>query len=268
MGFISDLGKVASKAWTYFTEDPTGTAISNAAVLGYTLNKVSKSTNKQSDKPITTTTSTTTQGMSGGSEITMYRVQLDPDTNARIPVVYGEAYVGGKVIDARLGEDVCKTMWFALALSEQTGNLLDSTASQITIEECYWNGNKIQFQGDGVTSARFINDDGEYDNSISGKIRVYPFSGNSETPTNIRNYSSGNTLNAYDLFPQWTSTNQMNDLVFVLLSMDYFPSGNIRGMGTWTFKLKNTMSKPGDVLNDYMTNTRYGAGIPPEEIDA
>lgn len=267
MSFISELGKIASKAWTYFTEDPTGKSISNAAVLGFTLNKLNKSTNKQSDPPITTTTSTTTQGMTGGSEITMYRVQLDPDTNAKIPVVYGEAYVGGKVIDARLGEDVCKTMWFCLALSEQTGNLIDGTPSELSIQECWWNGKKIQFQGDGVTSLRYINQDGEYDDSISGKIRVYPFSGNSQTPTNIRNYSSGNTANAYDLFPRWTSTNQMNDLVFVLISMDYFPAGDIRGLGTWTFKVKNTMTKPGDVLYDYMTNTRYGAGIPPGEIE-
>jgi len=27
------------------------------------------------------------------------------------------------------------------------------------------------------------------------------------------------------------------------------------------------MDQPGDVLYDYMTNTRYGAGIPVEDID-
>jgi hypothetical protein len=268
MSFLSKLAGSASKAWSYFTENSTGKSIANAAILGYTLHKLNNAANKRSDPPITTTTSTSTQTGNGGSQLTMYRVQLDPDTNARIPVVYGEAYVGGKVIDARLGEDVCKTMWFCLALSEQTGNLLDSTASQLTIEECYWNGNKIQFQNDGITAARFINDDGEYDDKIAGKIRVYPFSGDSESPTNIRNYNNGNTANAYNLFPRWTSTNKMSDLVFVLISMDYFPSGDIRGLGTWTFKVKNTMSKPGDVLYDYMTNTRYGAGIPPEEINA
>jgi hypothetical protein len=30
--------------------------------------------------------------------------------------------------------------------------------------------------------------------------------------------------------------------------------------------MKNTMTLPGDVLYDYMTNTRYGAGIPEAEI--
>jgi len=269
MGFISDLGKVASKAWTYFTEDPTGTAISNAAVLGYTLNKINKSSNKQSDAPIRPSAVTTVGGQatSEGSSLNLHRVQLDPDTNAKIPVVYGEAYVGGKVIDARLGEDACKTMWFCLALSEQTGNLIDGTASEITIEEVWWNSKKLFIGTDGITVTRYVDQDGEYDNSINGKIRIYPFSGNSETPSNIRNQSQGNSANAYDLFPRWTSTNQMNDLVFVLISMDYFPAGDIRGMGTWTFKVKNTMNKPGDVLNDYMTNTRYGAGIPASEIE-
>lgn len=268
MSFIDNLGKAANKTINYFREDPTGSAIAKTAILGFTLAKINNSINKQSD-PNVNSTNSSTQGNQqvGVNDLNKYRVQVDPDTTAKIPVVYGEAYVGGKIIDAQLGSDRCKTMWFCLALSEQTGNLLDGSSSQISVEECYWNGNRIQFESDGITSRAGVNDDGQVNSEIKGKIRIYPFSGDSESPTNIGSSSNGNSANAYTLFPGWNTAKQMSDLVFVLISMDYFPSGDIRGLGTWQFKLKNTMTKPGDCVYDFMTNTRYGAGINPAEID-
>jgi hypothetical protein len=58
----------------------------------------------------------------------------------------------------------------------------------------------------------------------------------------------------------------MSDLVFALIKTTYNPEKNINSLGNWEFKLSNTMSQPGDVLFDYMTNTRYGAGINEQEI--
>jgi hypothetical protein len=34
------------------------------------------------------------------------------------------------------------------------------------------------------------------------------------------------------------------------------------------FKIQNSMTLPGDCIYDYMTNTRYGAGIDPAEINS
>ena len=156
-----------------------------------------------------------------------------------------------------------------MALCEQTGQQLsDSSASQITIKECFYNNQKLVFGSDGITVVRGITPEGESNDLLNGQISVYPFSGNSETPTNIGTKTVGNSANAYDLFPEWDSTKQMNDLVFVLLKMDYYPVGDIRGMGNWVFRVENTMDKPGDCLYDYMTNERYGGSIPVEEIDA
>jgi hypothetical protein len=64
----------------------------------------------------------------------------------------------------------------------------------------------------------------------------------------------------------WDSTYKMQDLVFAVAVVRYNASKGIRGLGTLKFKLKNSMTQPGDCLYDYMTNTRYGAGIKPEEI--
>lgn len=59
----------------------------------------------------------------------------------------------------------------------------------------------------------------------------------------------------------------MNDLNFVVVSVRYNAEKDIRNLGEWTFRVRNTMKQPGDVLFDYMTNTRYGAGIPEAEIN-
>ena len=60
----------------------------------------------------------------------------------------------------------------------------------------------------------------------------------------------------------------MDDLVFALIKVEYNKEKGITGIGNIEFKLKNSMTDPGDVINDYLTNSRYGAGIPAEEINA
>jgi hypothetical protein len=60
----------------------------------------------------------------------------------------------------------------------------------------------------------------------------------------------------------------MDELVFALIKVRYSKEKGITGIGNIEFKVKNTMSQAGDCINDYLTNTRYGAGITIEEINA
>jgi hypothetical protein len=60
----------------------------------------------------------------------------------------------------------------------------------------------------------------------------------------------------------------MSDLVFAIIRLDYDAEKNVTGLGNVRFKISNSMTQPGDCLYDYMTNTRYGAGIDPTEIYA
>jgi len=73
-------------------------------------------------------------------------------------------------------------------------------------------------------------------------------------------------VSANGIMPSWTPEHTMDDLVFAIVRVDYNRDKNITALGDVKFKIKNTMSQPGDVIFDYMTNTRYGAGIPAEEI--
>jgi hypothetical protein len=250
MSFIDDIVDIGSTALKYLGGNTLGSTLARTALTGFVLTQVSKSLNKDNNKDL-----------DKGN-----RLQVNPSTDTSIPVVYGDAHLGGKIIDARLSADN-KTMWYCLVLSEKTGNIFStSAASQITFEGVYRNQLQVEFQGDGVTVSSFSDEDGNISTKPNGLIRVYPFSGGSNYPVSLSGYASGNTTNAYTLFPDWTTSHLMSDLVFAIIRIDYDRTNEVTDLGDFTFHLKNTMKQPGDVMYDYMTNTRYGAGIDPTEI--
>jgi hypothetical protein len=59
----------------------------------------------------------------------------------------------------------------------------------------------------------------------------------------------------------------MNELVFALVKVTYNAEKNITNLPDFKFALSNTLTKPGDCLYDFMTNSRYGSGIPASEIN-
>jgi hypothetical protein len=259
MSFIDDILDVGSSVWGALTGPGVAAGIARATALGLLLNEVTSSINKDNQKPETATSTTPDYGV---------REQVDPDTQHSVPVVYGQAFLGGIVTDAVLSEDNM-TMWYCITISEQTGKLLsDDSDSVITFEEIYWNQSKITFNTDGITAESLIDTDGNSNSDINGLVRIYCFSGNSNSPVVPEGYSNGSLLAANGVMPNWTFSHSMEDLVFAIISVDYNKEKNITGLGDIEFKLKNTLTQPGDVLYDYMTNTRYGAGIQPEEINS
>jgi 1-deoxy-D-xylulose 5-phosphate reductoisomerase len=58
----------------------------------------------------------------------------------------------------------------------------------------------------------------------------------------------------------------MNNLVFAIVEVTYNKTKNVTSLPNMSFAIQNSMTMPGDCLWDYMTNTRYGAGIPASEI--
>jgi hypothetical protein len=256
MSFIDDIIDVGSSLWSGLTGSGVAAGIARATALGFLLKEVTDSINKESSKPDTTRSTEVDPGV---------REQVDPDTQHSIPVVYGQAYLGGIVTDAQLTNGN-QTMWYCITICEQTGNLINGTSSIINFENIYWDQMKINFQGDGITVASTVDEDGVVVGDLNGLVKIYCYSGNSMTPSRVRGNATGASANAYDLFPEWTSAHTMDNLVFVLIRVDYNKDKGANGLGQIEFKLKNSMTDPGDCLYDYMTNTRYGAGIDPAEI--
>lgn len=209
------------------------------------------------------------------------RQMLSPATNHKIPVVYGSAYLGGAITDAQL-TDANKTMWVCLTISEKTGPLLSTgAASSYIFNECYRNADQIIFEADGVTVAKSVdaNTPPNQDDSMAGLIKIYMYAGsgasaNQLTPAAASCVSTPTItpVNAWDIFPDWdgpvgtTPNDNMSDLVFALIRVDYNRDKNVTAIGDYQFNIINSMTSQGDVIFDYATNTRYGAGIRLAEI--
>jgi hypothetical protein len=258
MSFIDSITDVGGAAWEGLTGPSIASGIARAGILALMLREVQNSINDENESTDSSQSDRADYGV---------REQIDPNTESSIPVVYGSAFLGGNITDAVLTDDN-KTMWYCITLCEKTGVKIDQTPSEIRFEEIYWNNNRVNLQADGVTAATFQDEDGVTSDSINGLIKFYFYRNGSSNPIGLNGVASSNSLPAYQLFPNWTTNHAMSELAFVIVRVDYNASKSVTGLGKMQFKVNNNMSLTGDVLFDYMTNSRYGGGIELEEIYA
>jgi hypothetical protein len=193
------------------------------------------------------------------------RLQLSPSTDNQIPVLYGEAYFGGNITDAVLSNDY-KKMTYCLTLAEETGEKLsDGFNTGFIFKSVYLNNNRVVFKADGFTVDYTLDSSGNQDISYRDLIKVYFYVNGPLQPQG----ASGTTPAAHTVMPGWGSaTHPMTDLIFAIVEVTYNKDKNVTGLPECIFRVDTNMKKPGDVLVDYMTNTRYGAGIPVTELDS
>ena len=235
-------------AFTWITTGTIGPTLARLALMGYASRLLTKSLEKDNTKP--------DKGV---------RLQLNPSTENKIPVLYGRAYFGGNITDAQISADF-KKMTYCLTLSEVTGTLASSSAaSAYTFEGVYFNNNNVVFKADGITVDYTLDSDGNQDISARDLIKVYFYRGQTAIQPVGR---SGTTPASYTVMPGWTlATHPMTNLLYAIVEVTYNDKQNINGLPDCTFHISNTMTKPGDVLLDYMKNTRYGAKLVDAEID-
>ncbi len=257
MSFLTDIVDFGKTAYGFVSGNGVANTLVKTIGTALVLNQVSKSINKDNE---TANDANIDAGV---------RLQVPPAAENKVPVLYGAAYFGGVITDAVM-TNTNKTMYYCLTLCEKTGTKLsDSQPSAFQFKDVYWNDQRIVFNADGITANYTVDRSGTIDRSISNQVKVWCYAGNSDTPATLENYTSTNTTKAYTIMPGWTtSTHAMSDLVFAIVQVDYNRDKNITGIGNMLFHVDNSMHLPGDCLYDYMTNTRYGAGIAPEEIAA
>jgi len=248
MSFLDNLKTFGS----WISGSSTGAALLKTVAIGYVVTRISKSIEKDKDAQ------QTDYGV---------RLQIAPNTDTKIPVLYGAAYFGGNITDAVMSNSN-KRMHYCLTLCEKTGTKLsDNQASDFTFKDIYWNDQRIVFADDGITAQYTLDRNGTIDRSIKDLVKVWCYKGSSATPATVENYTTPNTTAAYSIIPGWTSTTHtMDDLVFAVVEVNYNKDKNVTGLANMLFHIDNTMKLPGDCLYDYMTNERYGAGIPAAEI--
>jgi hypothetical protein len=108
---------------------------------------------------------------------------------------------------------------------------------------------------------------GAIDNSLNDLVEIRCYNNGSNSAVRPVGYNSGGNFEAaWEFIPSWGNSDTMNNLVFAVARITYNREKGITSIPNISFEVRNSMSLPGDCIYDYMTNTRYGAGIPAEEI--
>jgi hypothetical protein len=190
------------------------------------------------------------------------RQQVPPATDNKLPIVYGEAWLGGTIIDLSISENN-QELYYVLAIAEVTGNGADT----ITFGDAYWGGKKVTFRADGYTVASLTDESsGVVDTTVDGRLQFYFYNNGSNSPTNSTQ-SAISVMSNPSLIYKWDSTKLMTKTAFVIIHLTYSQTANIRGIEQTRFQLTNSRSSTGDVFYDYLTNEVYGGAIPVNQVD-
>ena len=216
------------------------------------------------------------QGSAGADQrIVGNRIQLSPATNNKLPVIYGSAWTNPIITDCILSEDN-QTMWYVLTFAEKTAT------GTISFDKIYWADKLLSFDPANPNEILGWWDDQTqtFDERPAGKIQMYFYnngSANVGTPhlvgtgTNYVNETNLATTVLSDAgiaeAQRWSGTDAMTDTVFAIVKMKYDQNVGITGLPTITAKIVNSLKQPGDVMVDYLINSRYGCNISLSNID-
>ena len=254
---MSFIDSIVSGAKAVFGGNSIGSNLARTALLAYAVNRMTASVNADNQTGNTAASNTPDYGV---------RLQVTPDPEHKIPVVYGSAYLGGIITEAQASNNNL-TMTYCFTICERTGiKMSDSVQSSFVFDNVYLNGNRIVFKVDGITVGYTADKDGNIDYSAADIVKVYCYAGNSSSPVVPTGYSNGSLSAAYTIMPAWTINHNMSDLIFAVVQVTYDKTKGVTSVPTFNFHLTNSMTQPGDCINDYMQSTRYGCGIPSTEI--
>jgi hypothetical protein len=195
------------------------------------------------------------------------RQQVPPSAVNAIPIVYGDAYMGGTFVDAVLSTDQ-KTMYYVLAISSisPNGQFSYDTA------DMYYGDRKITFDGTDLTKVVSLTDEaGNVNTQISGNLYISLYKSTAAgVITSTNGASAPSTVmggSDIDVGLRWPSTNrQMNGLAFAIVKLVYNRDAGTTNLSPVTFHVSHYLNgtgvaKAGDVWFDYLTNAVYGGAV-------
>ena len=202
------------------------------------------------------------------------RIQLPPATDNKIPVVYGSGYVSGPVIDAKLSTDQ-QYMWYVVALAEVSDDQGGGGGSYtFDTSNIYYDGKKVQFGANGTVTGLINNTTpATIDTKVSGKIKIWLFTDGSSSGVNtggqtaIQILSDASTGGGIPSGQRWTATDVMTNCAFAIVRVEYNTDAGTTSLGALQCRMTSTLTKPGDVILDYLLNNRYGCAVPLSRID-
>ncbi len=205
-------------------------------------------------------------GPAGASPNPGNRQQIPPATDNKLPVVYGDAWLGGTIVDLSITNDN-QVLYYVIALCEVTSTNDGQTPDTISFGDIYYGGKKVTFKPDGFTVASLTDTStGEVNTQVADKIAFYLYRNGSSSPVNSTQ-TAITIMSDANLAYQWDSTKEMSNCAFAILKLTYNADARITGLEQTKFQVSNSRHKPGECFYDYMLNTRYGAALPLEQIN-
>lgn len=203
-------------------------------------------------------------GPSGSSPNPGNRQQVPPATDNKLPVVYGQAYIGGTIVDLSITSDNQK-LYYVIALCEVTGNGFDV----LTLGDVYWGGKKCVFDPINQYRVTALLDEstGQSQTNVDGKLNIYLYRNGSNQPVNTAS-SAIAIMQSAGLIYQWNNTKLMTNCAFAIVEITYNPDAGLTGIQQTKFKVTNSRYQPGDCFFDYLTNDVYGAALSPAQVDS
>ena len=222
------------------------------------------------------------QGLTGTSQSP--RAQILPATDNKLPRIYGRATTGGILIDHH--ETDANTIIAAFAICEYDKDRYDFTPTSGPSNKCHirtiWRDGQRMVPisestyggGNTIVKIQNVENNSNIDVQAANVLHVWAWAGNSDAQCQI--FGPRGQDNAYDIFPTWTSANTMDGTVFAIVEVKYLDDEpndlKIDKLGSWRFELvttgeNNDLDCPANAFIDYMTSTRYGAGLSTSDID-
>ncbi len=195
--------------------------------------------------------------------------QMTADTNASLPILYGQCQVRGAVVGSELegaGNTLLKT---ALVVAETTGEY--PTVGNYKLNKVFWNDAELTVMGNGAVRGATLSD-GTATTKYDDKISIFMYQGDFYTPFsnimgNVADYSGAIKPG----IPKWNTNSQDyygRGAIWAFVDQTYDAEAGIQGLGTFTFDITNLeYSNPANVVYDYLTTGRYGHGYPTSSVD-
>lgn len=202
-------------------------------------------------------------GLSGDSPNPGNRQQVPPATDNKLPVVYGQAWLGGTITDLSITSNN-QELYYVISICEVTNNGADT----ITFGDVYWGGKKCNFASSTSPDVVSLTDESTNttDSSVNGKLQIFLFNNGSNSP--VRGTQTAiQVMQASGLTYTWDNNKLMTNAAFAIVHITYNTNAGLTGIQQTKFQVTNSRFAPGDCFRDYLTNEIYGAAIPLSQVD-
>jgi hypothetical protein len=193
------------------------------------------------------------------------RQQLPPAGDNKLPVVYGQAYLGGIITDMSITSDNQNIYW-VMSLCEVTNTETGGTPDTINFGDVYWGGKKVIFGANGYSVTGLLDESTLETQDITGYMDIYLYNNGSNSPTNSTQ-TAISVMQTSGLVFTWDSNKLMTNCAFAIVHLKYNADRALTSLQSTRFQVTNARHSPGDCLLDYFTSTRYGAAIPVANIN-